>query len=197
MPLVTESSLRGLAKGKAILKAANTILKEHAATTAKRDSFDVFLSHSFKDADLVLGVKLMLEGRNLSVYVDWIEDSEIERERVSSATAEILRLRMNQSKSLVYAHSTNSPTSKWMPWEIGFFDGRKGAVVILPVAKNADETFKGQEFLGLYPYIDLSLEGGLWVNRGTSPKAMLGAQSPYDDFRQFNDWMYVRAGVRI
>ncbi|TGS08549.1 outer membrane beta-barrel protein, partial [Mesorhizobium sp. M1C.F.Ca.ET.187.01.1.1] len=37
-------------------------------------------------------------------------------------TAELLRTRMRQSKTLIYVHSNNSPGSRWMPWELGFFD---------------------------------------------------------------------------
>lgn len=130
------------------------ILKESvtAATTAAR--FDVFLSHSIADAEIVLGVKQLLEERGLKVYVDWVEDAQLDRRAVTKATAAVLRQRMLQSQSLIYLSSDNSSTSKWMPWELGFFDGFKpGGVAIMPVLDSATDTFNGQEYLGLYPMV--------------------------------------------
>lgn len=41
-----------------------------------------------------------------------------------------------------------------MPWELGYFDGLKSRVAILPVLGSDYDTNKyvGQEYLGLYPY---------------------------------------------
>jgi hypothetical protein len=53
---------------------------------------------------------------------------------------------MKQSKSLIYLSSENSSSSKWMPWELGFFDGFKpDGVAIMPVLDNPTDSFKGQE----------------------------------------------------
>jgi hypothetical protein len=61
---------------------------------------------------------------------------------------------MRQSKSLIYLSSDNSSSSKWMPWELGYFDGFKpDAVAIMPVLDNPTDTFRGQEYLGLYPIV--------------------------------------------
>ena len=84
-----------------------------------RDSstFDVFLSHSYDDAEVILGVKKIMESIGLKVYVDWIDDAGLDRGNVTRKTAAILRMRMRNSSSLVYAHSESSGDSKWMPWE--------------------------------------------------------------------------------
>jgi hypothetical protein len=62
-----------------------------------------------------------------------------------------------------------------MKWELGFFDGLKTKVAILPVLDTPVETneFKGDEYLGLYPFIRKNkIEGSsketLWVR--TSPE---------------------------
>jgi hypothetical protein len=155
MSLLTEQRLRDLAqaRSKKMHKSAQKLLEE--AIHRLRTKFDVFLSHSIRDAELVLGAQEYLQGLGLSVYVDWIIDRDLERNKVSTATAEMLRVRMRQCGILVYLHTLNSPTSKWMPWELGYFDGRKpGKVSIFPVAKSPLNTFVGQEYLGLYPYFD-------------------------------------------
>lgn len=42
-----------------------------------------------------------------------------------------------------------------MPWELGYFDGYKpGFVAILPLVQSSGSDFKGQEYLGFYPYIE-------------------------------------------
>ena len=79
---------------------------------------------------------------------------------------------MRHSQSLVYATSAASSQSKWMPWELGYFDGfRPGFVAILPLVQSTGDDFSGQEYLGLYPYIeDISWaigRLGLGVSKGT------------------------------
>lgn len=108
------------------------------------------------DADLILGLKEYLESEfNLSVYVDWIEDLQLDRSSVNRETADLLRTRMRACKSLIYAISNNSNKSRWMPWELGYFDGHKnGKVAIMPITKNANDQFKGEEYLQLYKYIE-------------------------------------------
>jgi hypothetical protein len=47
-------------------------------------------------------------------------------------------------------------------WELGYFDGfRPNHVAILPLVKAAGSGFAGQEYLGLYPYVeDISFLNG-------------------------------------
>jgi hypothetical protein len=75
---------------------------------------------------------------------------------------------MNQCKALLYAFSENASNSKWMPWELGYFDGIKGTVAVLPIARTAKYSFQGSEYLGLYYYIQIDEISGtnktaLWV----------------------------------
>lgn len=133
------------------------ILKESVTAATAADSFDVFLSHSIADAEIVLGIKQILEESGLKVYVDWVEDAQLDRRAVTKETAAVLRQRMRQSKSLIYLSSENSSSSKWMPWELGYFDGFKpDGVAIMPVLDSPIDSFKGQEYLGLYPIVQKS-----------------------------------------
>ncbi|MFD4840966.1 toll/interleukin-1 receptor domain-containing protein [Achromobacter sp. NPDC058515] len=133
---------------------SHDVLREEKLLSEKRDSFDIFLSHSVKDADLVLGMKELLEARGLSVYIDWDTDRQLDRSSVSADTANVLRKRMQQSRSMLYLATAAASSSKWMPWELGFFDGlRGGQVAVLPVLDTATERFSGQEYLELYPKV--------------------------------------------
>jgi hypothetical protein len=104
---------------------------------------------------LILGVKGLLENQGFTVYVDWIDDAQMDRSKVSRETASILRRRMRQSGSLVFVATEAASSSKWMPWELGYFDGfRPNMVAVLPLVDNSTETFRGQEYLALYPVIN-------------------------------------------
>jgi hypothetical protein len=72
---------------------------------------------------------------------------------VTKATAETLRTRLRQSKSLLFLHSETSHISKWMPWELGFADGLHGKVGVFPLTDFAKSNYGGQEYLGIYPYV--------------------------------------------
>ncbi len=126
-------------------------------------SFDIFLSHSFKDAELILGVKSILEDQGFSVYVDWHDDPQMFRGSVSEETAEILRKRMRQSKSLIYVATDNASGSKWMPWELGCSDGYKPKGVAILLLEYEGSAFKGQEYLSLYPVV----QKGQYTNGAT------------------------------
>lgn len=139
-----------------------------------RDSvklYDIFLSHSSKDKELIAGLKLILEDLGYSVYVDW-NDNALDPENVSPETAEVLRERMKQCKSLVYAFSENASNSKWMPWELGYFDALKNSrVAVLPISQTAKYAYKGSEFIGVYYVVQIdqvlnSNENALWIHKG-------------------------------
>lgn len=135
-------------------RSARKMLTESMESYSSADRYDVFLSHSFSDADLVLGVKTLLEAQGMKVYVDWIDDDDLDRNQVTIKTAETLRFRMRQSHMLYFIATKNTPSSKWMPWELGFFDGFKpNKVFILPVMDSENEQFEGQEYLKLYPIV--------------------------------------------
>ena len=136
-------------------KSASEILFNEAVRVKKTDSFNIFLSHSYLDWESVLALKLDIEEMGFSIYVDWIVDASLDRTNVTKETANLLRDRMARCDSLFVATSPNSSNSKWMPWELGYFDGIKKRVAILPVldTTQASDYFEGQEYLGLYHYI--------------------------------------------
>lgn len=187
MPYLTESEVRRAAKTdyRVVTKSYSEALRESASTplTAK---FDVFLSHSVTDAELVHGAKKILEDRRLTVYVDWIVDRQLDREKVTPATAEVLRVRMRNSASMLYLYTQASKSSRWMPWELGFFDACNGTVGVLPVASDrGDIDFTKEEFVGLYPKVDLD-DGDLVVHR--TKTAPVSIWQPRDRLG-FRTWM--------
>ena len=152
---ISEARAAGQAARSYVSKSASQILLEDSRKFSATDRYDIFLSHSYQDADVIYGIKSIIEKAGLKVYVDWIEDPGLDRGKVTTRTAQVLRERMQTCTSLVYVHSPNAAQSVWMPWEVGYFDGFKpGHVWILPLVSEYDSEFKGQEYLGLYPPIE-------------------------------------------
>jgi hypothetical protein len=167
-----------------IIENNKQILSESKISDSER--YHIFLSHSSKDARLILGIVEEFKRFGYKVYVDWIEDPQMDRSNVNKHTANKLKSRMNESMCLLYATTENSSSSKWMPWELGFMDGKKDKAAILPVFQSSDyssHTFKGQEYLGIYPYC---IKGnykffpnkeGLWI------------LDDADTYVTFDDWL--------
>lgn len=171
MAFYTKDYLRNLGER----RFTERIVESFSSQNKELLKFDIFLSHSYRDKEYVKGLYFDLEDKGYSVYVDWIIDPHLSRTNVTKQTAELIRQRMKQSKTLVYATSENASTSKWMPWELGFADGDKGNCSILPIMNSSHASFKGQEFLSIYPYItlnrikgSLSNEEFLWVRESES-----------------------------
>jgi hypothetical protein len=150
-------------------KILRKAINEQRVFSASDKIYDIFLSHSSSDASLVTGLKLELEDLGYSVYVDWIEDPKLNREYVTKETAKVLRARMKNSNSLIYAFSEKAAESRWMPWELGYFDGLKHKAAVLPICETEKQDYSGTEFVGIYNYIEkspstFSLNDYLWVH---------------------------------
>jgi len=130
-------------------------INEQKLFSTYEKTYDIFLSHSSSDAEIVAGLKLIIEDLGFSVYIDWIDDPLLNRSHVTKETALILQERMKSCKSLVYAFSENASNSKWMPWELGYFDALKGKVAVLPIARANKTSFQGTEYLSIYYYIQI------------------------------------------
>jgi len=191
MALLNESNLRSLAKAQAsrLNESTATALRKSMSASAALSSFDIFLSHSYLDKELIFGISLYLERLGYSVYVDWREDAQLNRDNVTKETAEVVRGRITQSKSLFFATTDSAKDSKWMPWELGYMDGKKGKAAILPVSpsETSSDRYKGQEYLGIYPYItgsnDTTGRARLWVREDAETyvvfEAWLAGKQPH------------------
>lgn len=185
MALLKESKLREIAdqeirKSKVYSQInremiKNAMLNESSKQFTFEKKYDIFLSHSYLDKDLIIGLSKYLESFGYSVYIDWIEDSKLDRSDVSVKNVEILRQRMSSSNCLLYAFSENALLSKWMPWELGFMDGFTNKVVICPIVTSSLTNYLGTEYLGIYPFIDEAKSNSndniiLWVTDQNNEK---------------------------
>lgn len=111
MPLYTDTYLKNLAGNTPNYESTRLFSESKSMTT-----FDIFLSHSFLDKEIVSGLFIELTKMGFSVYVDWIVDPHLDRSNVTKATATLVRNRLRASNSLLLAVSINSKLSKWIPW---------------------------------------------------------------------------------
>lgn len=155
------------------------VLNEGRVTDSTK-TYDIFLSHSSKDMELIAGLKLILNDLGYTVYVDW-NDEKLDPNNVTPETAAVLRERMKQCRSLIYAFSENASNSKWMPWELGYFDAlKKSRVAVLPISQTAKYSYKGSEFIGVYYVVHVaqssSGKDAIWIHNG-------------DDYVNFKFWL--------
>lgn len=163
-------------------------LKQVSRRRASR--YDIFLSQTIRDAEIVLGVYVVLGQLGYQVFCDWIAEPQSDRSAVTPAHAEAIRAIMNVSDSLIFLDTENAEQSRWMCWELGWFDGCRGPVGVLPVLAKGTKSYRGREFLGLYPYLELNNLGELKVVRPivTSPSGILIIESPNSiDFKSWRD----------
>lgn len=134
-----------------------------------KENYDLFISHSYLDKKLVLTLVDLFSKAGYFVYVDWIDDVQLDRSNVTEATAKFIKSRIKQCKGLSYISTVNATSSKWCPWELGIADGMLNEkACILPVMKQG-VSYNGQEYLGLYSYIEYEKRAGdgqydFWVH---------------------------------
>jgi len=121
----------------------------------------VFLCHSHLDAHLVQGVIALLANNGWRVYVDWADP--LMPETPNRQTAAGIKLRIIELDYFLFLATSNSMSSRWCPWEIGYADGKKDIdrIIVLPT-RDGSRTH-GSEYLQLYRRMDFSAENDLAV----------------------------------
>lgn len=153
MALFTRSEVIARANRDLRYDSAQQVIEESVASFRSYVQYDMFLSYCTKDLKIALGIRGIFADLGYQVYIDRVDDPSMNPSSVCAETAEQLRRRMRNSKSLMFVTSENYSSSRWMPWECGYFDGLRGKVAIVPVVTHSSHNrFDGQEYLGLYPY---------------------------------------------
>ncbi len=119
---------------------------------------NVFLSHSHKDKDLAEGFQNLLEEHEVSVYIDW-QDNTLPISP-NKETAEKIKGKIRASDLFILLATNNALISKWCPWEIGVSDGFDSdgeSILIVPIT-DAFEKFSGSEYLQLYHRLEIDIE---------------------------------------
>lgn len=188
MTLIRVSDIRARAQrrvraeGGSIEDALRRVIRQRQA------HYDIFLSQTIRDPEIVLGVYDLLTELGYSVFCDWIQAPDIDRGEVTPANAAFVRKMMAISDTLLFLDTEGADQSLWMCWELGWFDGAGGPVGILPILLDHQQYYRGREFLGLYPYIEVDSDGNLKVIRPviTGPTGITIIEAP--NSRSFDSW---------
>jgi hypothetical protein len=102
MAFLSQDDMRKRAKGRS---ASEGIPVEDILKRVSRDysdSYDIFLSQTIRDAELVLGVYDQLTAIGLRVFCDWLDAPDLDRSAVTPANAHYVRQVMQKSTSLLF-----------------------------------------------------------------------------------------------
>lgn len=130
----------------------------------------VFLSHKHDEAKELKDAIALLHSLGVSVYVDWMDEGM--PSVTSGKTAERIKQKIQANKKFILLATDAAVASKWCNWELGYGDAHKYIkhIALLPIAEN-DGTWKGSEYLQIYPAIESDNTigaGGYVVKHGTT-----------------------------
>lgn len=87
--------------------------------------YDLFISHSFEDNELVRKIIKYLNKSNLNIYCDWLSDNDfLKRKYASAYTKMILKRRIEQSNKVLFIRTENTNDknnnfySEWVEMEV-------------------------------------------------------------------------------
>lgn len=93
--------------------------------------YDVFLSHSSMDVKELLHLKSVLNSQGYTVYIDWVNDREmLNRANQDENTWNVLYMRMDQSRRLLYVMTDNSIDSIYTQREVLYFKAQKKPIYV-------------------------------------------------------------------
>lgn len=146
---------------------------------------DVFVSHKKENTTEAKRLKSRIQKLGYTCYID-ADDPSLKETKSAEQMAELIRSHLRQCRCLIFVYSQQAIESKWMPWELGFFDGRWGnrsiGLYILdkgphrkagdPPRDESRASFSVQEYLEMYEQVDDKTLPD-FLHRNTSTTALL------------------------
>ena len=135
---------------------------------------DIFISHARPDEQPVRGLARRLREWGFDVQVDFEETAL--RKPADRELAARLKKRFGTARVLLFALSSTSANSTWLPWQLGLAHGVAATVVLWPLDDGAKWTARTREYLALYETLNAEsaqafLEKLLGERRGAAPAA--------------------------
>lgn len=130
----------------------------------------VFLSHKHDESSILQNTIAFLKHEGVDVYVDWMDEDM--PAYTNALTAIRLKEKIKSADKFILVATPNAINSKWCNWELGLGDAAKyiDNIALLPINKDY-ETFKGAEYLKIYPRIEYQdgntrFLNGLYIPKG-------------------------------
>lgn len=144
---------------------------QQAFITKRANQRTAFLCHSHLDRELALGLQTLLREHGFDLYIDW---QDMTMPKIPNAeTATKLRNRIAMSDWFLLLATSNSMTSKWCPWELGYADGNKSNTNIAVIPTRDQQSTHGSEYMQVYRHIDIASGGGLGMFDAASSRGVL------------------------
>ncbi len=169
MSYISESQLSNYRIRTKIFSADNIVnLKESTYSGTSRPM--IFLSHKHDEFVIMQDVIAFLKNEGVDLYVDWMDPSM--PAYTNADTAHRLKEKIKASDKFILVATQNAINSKWCNWELGLGDAEKYIrnIALFPINKTY-ETFKGAEYLKIYPRIEYQdgttkYLGGAYIPKG-------------------------------
>lgn len=129
----------------------------------------IFLSHKHDEFSIMQDVIAFLKNEGVDVYVDWMDPAM--PSYTNAETAHKLKEKIKASDKFILVATQDAINSKWCNWELGLGDAAKYIknIALLPINKS-NQSFRGYEYLSIYPYIDFEDGSGKYNNGNDIPK---------------------------
>lgn len=168
MSYITEAQLSNYRSNRRFSKDNIVNIKESHLRDENKPM--IFLSHKHDELDILHDVIAFLKDEGVDVYVDWM-DSEMPA-YTNAETAVKLKEKIKASNKFILVATTDAVNSKWCNWELGLGDAEKYIkdIALLPIDRTY-ESYKGAEYLKIYPYIEYengqnTFINGAYITRG-------------------------------
>ena len=116
----------------------------------------VFISHKHNDLPDLKGFLLYLTNHyNVVPYIDSM-DRKLP-DMTNAETALRIKSVIESCDRFILLATNNALKSKWCNWEVGIADKTKYSshyMAVLPMYEIGSNKYEGNEYLGIYPYID-------------------------------------------
>ncbi|AEB29798.1 hypothetical protein CAR_c11060 [Carnobacterium sp. 17-4] len=116
----------------------------------------IFISHKHDELENLKDILGFLE-KNFDVKV-YIDSKDPSLPTITSGeTASRIKKRINDCDKFILLATNGAIESKWCNWELGFGDAKKFEknIALFPMkpAETSDWSYKGSEYMSIYPYI--------------------------------------------
>lgn len=109
----------------------------------KLKEYDFFISHSSTDYKTVQILIRELNKNSKDVYCDWINDVDyLKRNLVGGVTKTVIEKRLEQSNGVLFVKSEDSEQSKWVKYELNYFDSLNRKIYVIDKKNILDGIFK-------------------------------------------------------
>lgn len=123
----------------------------------------IFLSHKHDEYTILQDVVGFLGNEGINVYVDWMDPNM--PTYTNAETAHKLKQKIKIADKFILIATEDAINSKWCNWELGLGDAAKYIqhIALIPINRT-NKSFKGYEYLSIYPYIDYENGYNKYVN---------------------------------